>query len=387
MKEVIIIHPSLNKAGGAEKVCLSTINALKRGGYNVKLFTIDETDWSQLKIKFEDITKPHEEFFLTKRITAKGELSQSFFIVTSYISMLLYNKISSDILVINTHGDLVSSIADICYVNAVPQRIVYQHSPNGSQSSFWVRLSAKAYDFFLKTTERVCKNSVLVVNSSFTKKVVKRYLKRDSIVVYPPVDTDKFSSNADVGTRENIILTVARFKKWKCLDIIPKIAKLVGRGKFLVLGSADETSNGLIKELTKSIEILGVGNRVELLINQPRQRYLEILKSAKVYLHTQPMEAFGIGIVEAMAAGCVPLVPQNGGPWLDILERKQGVYGFSYSYLNEAAAIITSILDNAQLCKTVALNAVQRARKFNSGNFESKILKLVNYVNGTRKIR
>jgi hypothetical protein len=37
-----------------------------------------------------------------------------------------------------------------------------------------------------------------------------------------------------------------------------------------------------------------------------------------------------MSVVEGMAAGCVPVVSRCGGPWFDILDCKQGVYGFSY---------------------------------------------------------
>ncbi|MEM2961358.1 MAG: glycosyltransferase, partial [Candidatus Bathyarchaeia archaeon] len=102
----------------------------------------------------------------------------------------------------------------------------------------------------------------------------------------------------------------------------------------------------------------------------------------KVYLHTQHMEAFGIAVVEAMAAGAVPLVPRCGGPWLDILNCKQGIYGYSYSSLEEAANIIKKLLKDENHRRNIALKAVQRASNFKSSNFEVKILKIVNHFSG-----
>ncbi|MBS7620839.1 glycosyltransferase [Candidatus Bathyarchaeota archaeon] len=379
MKEAIITHPSLNRAGGAERVCISTIKALRDGGYKVKLFTIEKTDWHNLKFRFGETAKPYEERFLIKHVPGRDELSQALSIVPLYLSMLMYNKTKHNFM-INTQGDLVSTIADICYVNAVPQRIAYQYSLNKHQNFSWMRVSAKAYDLYLRAVEKVFKNNILLVNSNFTRKVVKRYLRRDSIIVYPPVEVDEFRRTEDFNDREDIIVTTARFRKWKHLNIIPKIAKLVGTGRFIVMGIVDEASNQVVEELKKAIQALGVSNRIQLLINQPRKRYLEVLKSAKVYLHTQPMEAFGISIVEAMASGCIPLVPQNGGPWLDILDCKQGVYGFSYSSISEAAAIITKILKSEQLRRGITLNATRKAQEFSSTNFEKRMLKIVNYI-------
>lgn len=39
---VTLIHPSLNRSGGAEKMCLEAIGALKERGYSVALYTLDE---------------------------------------------------------------------------------------------------------------------------------------------------------------------------------------------------------------------------------------------------------------------------------------------------------------------------------------------------------
>jgi glycosyltransferase involved in cell wall biosynthesis len=41
---------------------------------------------------------------------------------------------------------------------------------------------------------------------------------------------------------------------------------------------------------------------------------LSIMREAKVYFHTMVGEHFGISIVEAMAAGLIPLVSDVGGP-------------------------------------------------------------------------
>jgi len=39
---VTLIHPSLNRLGGAEKMCLEAIGALKEREYSVALYTLDE---------------------------------------------------------------------------------------------------------------------------------------------------------------------------------------------------------------------------------------------------------------------------------------------------------------------------------------------------------
>ncbi|MEM2092139.1 MAG: glycosyltransferase, partial [Candidatus Bathyarchaeia archaeon] len=105
------------------------------------------------------------------------------------------------------------------------------------------------------------------------------------------------------------------------------------------------------------------------------------LSMAKVLLHTQPSEAFGMVVVEAMAAGCVPVVPRSGGPWIDILDRRQGVYGFAYRNIDEAANIIRMLLSNEELRREVAGRARVRALCFNKSIFEEKVLGVMKMMN------
>jgi len=116
---------------------------------------------------------------------------------------------------------------------------------------------------------------------------------------------------------------------------------------------------------------------VKLLTDQPFAKLVELLSRAKVFLRTLHHEPFGISIVEAMAAGCVPVVPRNGGPWCDILDQSQGKYGYSYQTIEEAASLVSMLLENEELRKEVSNRARLRAMDFDSAIFERKILKVV----------
>ena len=84
-----------------------------------------------------------------------------------------------------------------------------------------------------------------------------------------------------------------------------------------------------------------------------------------------------MSIVESMAAGCVPIVPRTGGPWFDVLDQKQGKYGYSYGSAQEAAEIIKMLVENEDLRKEVSARARERAMVFDSSVFEREILDVV----------
>lgn len=382
---VLVIHPSLNRGGGAEKVCLTVVKTLSRNGYRVKLATIDKTDWGFLERRFGEVSRPSTEVYLMENMPIKGRASQGLMASSCFLPELLYFRlVGGDDLIVNTYGDLQDSIADITYMNAVPIRVIHHYRESGFSNSAPWRMIAQVYDLSLKPLDKLFRKGLLLSNSSFMQEIMKKHLNRDSMIVHPPVDVKKFQSSKTSSHRENLVATVARLRPGKNLNTIPAMAQVVKEAQFVVLGLADQASKEAIQSLTETIERLGVDDHVRLLVNQSFQILVDVLSSAKVFLHTQPTEAFGISVVESMAAGCVPVVPRAGGPWLDILAQKEGVFGFSYGSLKEAANRIKMLLEDNALRVDVSTRAMTRALEFDSAVFERRFLYVVEKLLSSR---
>lgn len=380
--DVILTHPSLNRGGGAEKVCLVTVKALVKRGYKVTLATVDKTDWPFLRERFGEILRPNKEFCLMERMAVKGKFSQAALTLSFYLPELFFLKLKDEHEVfMNTYGDLIDSIADISYINAVPLRVVHHYPASGFSSSAVWRIIAQGYGLSLKATDNISVNNILLVNSKFTQCVVKKHLRRNSRVVYPPIDTEKFRTlAAGNAEREDLVVVVSRLRPGKQLELIPKIAKLSKKGEFVILGLADEASQDAIDSLTRTIKSLGVEDRVELGVNRSFKELASAFASAKVFLSSQRLEAFGMAVVEAMASGCVPVVPRDGGPWFDILDQNQGKYGYSYRTVEEAAKTIEMLLTDEELRAGVSSMARTRAANYDSSVFEREIPNIVEKV-------
>jgi glycosyltransferase involved in cell wall biosynthesis len=378
---VVVVHPSLNRGGGAEKVCLATIRALMRGGYWVKLATVERTDWRFLEERFGVVSRPSEEAYVMERMPIRGKTSQAVFTLSFFMFELVYRMVKGeDAVVVNTYGDLVESAADVSYINALPVRIMYKYPECGFSNGIVWRAIAQAYGFCLRIVDRLFRGNVLLTNSTFMQGVVRRNLGRDSLVVFPPVDVKNFGCDVKDVDHENVVVAVSRLRLEKNLVLVPRVAKLVKDGEFVIFGLADQASQDAIVALTEAIKGLGVENRVRLLINQPLERLIDVLGSAKLFLHAQHMEAFGVAVVEAMAAGCVPVVPRDGGPWFDILDQKQGFFGFSYGSGGEAAQLIEKVLGDESLRREISARACERTKVFDCSVFERKIVDIVNRV-------
>jgi glycosyltransferase involved in cell wall biosynthesis len=371
--KVAVVHVSLNSTGGGERVCLSVIGALHNLGCEVTLVTADRTDWGKIRRIFDEETMPDHEFYVFPRLpTTSSNAINSALLVTIFISELFLVKLfSRGNLTVNTCGEKVDSIANIVYVNGIPARCAFLRETDGKRKNIGI-----LYNLFMKAFDRL-KSDSIIVNSEFHRELFERCTRKKVVTVYPPVRVDKFRRLASMRRDRNLVVTCSQYVEAQNLGSVPKIAKLVDDGSFVVIGPGSSASKETIDKIQRSIAGLSLEDRVTLLTNQPFSKLFELLSVAKVFLRTLHNEPFGISIVEAMAAGCVPVVPRDGGPWLDILDSSQGKYGYSYATLDEAADCIRILLQNDQLRNEVSKRAQKRAENFESSFFEKKIQEVV----------
>ncbi len=162
----------------------------------------------------------------------------------------------------------------------------------------------------------------IVCNSFFTKDHLEPRVGKRSIVIYPPVAPVKRTGSA----KKNVILSVGRFHPLKKQDVLIEIFR---KGKFkdytLVLsGGFQPSDQKYFNSLLSSAKKLSV----KLFPNVPYEKLVGLYNEARIYWHaagygeTRPehMEHFGITTVEAMSAGCIPVV-YNGGGQSEIVSR------------------------------------------------------------------
>ncbi|HEX9239627.1 MAG TPA: glycosyltransferase, partial [Candidatus Bathyarchaeia archaeon] len=105
----------------------------------------------------------------------------------------------------------------------------------------------------------------------------------------------------------------------------------------------------------------------------PLRKVKDVLGRAMAYVHCAENEHFGITIVEAMAAGCVPIVHDSGGPreivTIDV--------GFRWSDLSTAARQITTLSENDHLRRRFSAASSARAKRFRPEAFESEIARVL----------
>jgi glycosyltransferase involved in cell wall biosynthesis len=112
----------------------------------------------------------------------------------------------------------------------------------------------------------------------------------------------------------------------------------------------------------------------------PLRRVKDLLAKARIYVHCALNEHFGISIVEAMAAGCVPIVHNSGGA----REIVTNSVGYKWDTVDEASRQIANLTQNDSLRKELSEAATARSELFRPEVFESGITKILDRFSGNR---
>jgi len=373
--KVNIVHPSLNRHGGAERVLLEMIESLSNAGHETNLYTLDRVRWDQLAHSFGSVTRPVKEFFSYDSLPDLESPLNWGLIAITYLRLLIQAKVDADGISINNYGEVFPFITDFSYVHSIPLFALPKKSKlNPYSVPFWAHLSRGYHIAHLCLRRRL--SEVILTNSVYNSDIIKRTLSIKPIIVNPPIRLQ--TSTLLAVEKDAVVLSMSRFSNSKMLDNIPRIAhKSKSECRFVVLGHLNIGSSQALDAFLNLCQRLRVLNRVEVITNPCKKKIEEWLRKARVYLSTQPTEAFGMAIAEAMSFGCVPIVPRSGGPWLDILKGEQGTYGFSYASFNEAAHLIDRIISDERLTRDLQMRAEERVKEFSSESFSKSFVGLI----------
>jgi glycosyltransferase involved in cell wall biosynthesis len=220
----------------------------------------------------------------------------------------------------------------------------------------------------IATQYKLSKINRIICNSSFTKKFIDKSFSVKSEVVYPPVDVHEFMLSPK--KKENIILSVGRFDQImnaKRQDILIEVFKKMcddglGNWKLVLVGGLQHNKGEFLK-----LEKMAFGYPVEFKVNAQWNELVDLYKKATIYWHgagfgiddqNQPekVEHFGISIVEAMAAGCIPIVYDAGGVG-EIIKNKSN--GYLWQEKNQLAQMTLNMINT--LVKEI--DEVKKAQK------------------------
>lgn len=224
-----------------------------------------------------------------------------------------------------------------------------------------------------------------VAISEFSRAWTQEYWGLECGVMYPPVDT-RFAQRR----KENRIVSVGRFslsshKKNHALmlETFADLMDVQQQGwDYHCLGGLGDSAIDL--EYFESLQRSASGCGAQVLGNLGRALLVREYEEAKVFWHAagygdnerehpEAAEHFGIATVEAMAAGCVPVVINKGGQ-PEIVEH--GVSGFLWNTPEELAEYTRRVVTDDQLRARLSAAARARAAFFGREQFAQRFQNL-----------
>lgn len=221
--------------------------------------------------------------------------------------------------------------------------------------------------------------------SQFTQLWTKRRWDIDTDIIYPPSDID-----FQQAEKANLILSVGRFASQghskNQMEMVTafklmQAADLPGWEYLCVGGVGDSPADQSYYENTRQVS---KQSRATVLANIDRARLVRLYERAKLFWHaagygkddSQPelQEHFGIATVEAMAAGCVPVVINKGGQ-PEIV--RHGVDGFLWNTMDEMVKYTTLLAADEMLWRRMSEAARDRAQSFRREEYVDKFMKLI----------
>ncbi len=203
----------------------------------------------------------------------------------------------------------------------------------------------------------------LIANSNFTKEQIQKYYGRDSTVVHPPVDVERFMSQIkDTQSRQGFV-TAGRQTPYKRFDLAVEAATKAEK-PLIVIGKGPQHRR--LKKMA--------GRNITFLRKVEDEQLAERFGEAEAFIFPG-IDDFGIVAVEAMAAG-TPVIAYKAGGALDYV-----VPGKTGAFFNEQSSdSLAEVLKSFDVSKFNHASISRQASNYSQDTFKAKFGKFIDKV-------
>ena len=421
--KIAFFHPYCNGGGGGERVLWQAIHAiqLKYPHVSCVVYTCEGVELKELldnvsRAFYIDLLPNLELIYLAGVSYIEARSYPRFTILFQNLGSLLLahealHKYQPDIFV-DTIGfaftlpyfKYLGGSSTCCYVHyptvstdmlqkVKSQKGDFNNDTKISNSIFLTNLKLIYYNIFAYVYGCAgMRCDVVLVNSTWTQRHIEAIWghKANAQIVYPPCDTNAFAGLDLTRQRAKnrfIVCTLGQFRPEKdhacqirAFNTFLKSLNEEHRNlcELHLIGSCrDQEDLSRVQELNKLSDELGIEDNVSFHIKVPFHELLRCLAMSDVGMHTMENEHFGISLVEMMAAGCVMIGHNSGGPRFDIVRDYEGVKtGFLAENEAEFAEKLKEVyLMDCEERRAVCLNARNYVLdKFSIDTFEKEFI-------------
>jgi len=371
-----IYSPYLATYGGGEKYIGKIAEIFSRDN-DVSFIVFTKPDFGELESRLNiDLSRVAIDYIRSPALQVGGRID----IFRTFINFINSHKVSKctkdyDLFINQEHLSPIPSLAKRSFLicEMPPTRWnIRSRLTNNPFTNLILDPKLKSYD-------------KVVVNSFFTKKWAERYYEKEVVVLYPPVDTEQFLP----ATKVNSIISVGRFftgghckKQIEMIKVFKELYKAnkeLNNWEYHLVGgvSRDSISQKYLKKCQEEAR----GYPVHFHVDAPFEVLRELYGKSQIFWHAtglgedeerhpERMEHFGITTIEAMSAGCVPIVINKGGQ-PEIVRDK--IDGFLFETVEELNECTLRVINDGALWRKMSEACIKRSQEFSLEKFERRV--------------
>ena len=354
--KVALVYDRVNKWGGAERVLL----ALHKLFPDAPLYTS----------VYNKKTAPWAKVFDVKTSFLQNFPKSSSHELYATLMPLAFESFSFDEydLVISVTSEAAKGIVTkpktrhICYC-LTPTRYLWSGYNEYFKGSIF-RLLTKPVVSYLRIWDKIAaqRPDLFIAISKEVQGRIKRYYGRESVVVYPPIDTafSALASSDKLDARHSYFLIVSRLVPYKRVDIAIRVFNKL-KLPLKIVGV------GLEEKYLESIS----GSTIEFLGNLTDKELVEYYRGCRALIFPG-IEDFGLTILEAQSFGKPVIVFKDGGALETVIEGKTGMFFSKHSVesLSQAINQFNNIKFDPKDC-------IENAQKYSFEEFKKNFLSVM----------
>jgi len=358
--KVAIVHDYIKEYGGAERV----LEALHDIYPDATVFT---------SVYLPKFLGPHRDRFKNWKIKTSWFQYVPFnhklispFRLVSAGAFRQFDFSEFDVVIVSATGAYFPNAIDkknavqICYCHTPPRYLYgYATAREWKKNKAFAILAAIANHFLRMTDFNVSKNvDYYVANSQEVAGRIKKFYRRESTVIYPPVSIEG-TGNWEQGSGKGYFLAGGRLARAKHMDIIVEACSELG----VPLKVFGKSFAGYGEELQKI-----AGKTVEFLGEVSDEEKKKLMSGSRAFLFASVDEDFGIIPVEAMGAGLPVIAYKSGGVKETVIDGKTGLF-----FTELTSSSLVSAIKKFEKMKFDPKVCRKQAEKFSTERFSKEI--------------
>ncbi|WP_370573295.1 glycosyltransferase [Methanomethylovorans sp.] len=351
--KVAIFHDYIGAIGGGEKLVLTLAK-----GLGADVITTDVDMDSVTKMGFEDVkiisigktlkVPPLKQIDASfKFATCDFSKKYDFFIFSGNWAFFAAKKHKPNVYYCHTPTRAFYDLYEVYRKN----QSVFVSLP----FVIWVHFHRRVSEYYLTHVSKI------VTNSMNTQKRIQRYFGRDSVIIYPPVDTSRFEYK-EYG---DFWLSVNRLYPEKRVELqIEAFREMPDQNLIIVGGYATgDHASGYAAKL-----VMGLPANVTLMGSVSEEKLLELYATCKGHITTALDEDFGMTPIEAMASGKPTVAVKEGGYLETVLDEVTGLL-----VEPEVLSIVAAIKEVSSDPQKYREACIKRAKEFDVSTMLQKM--------------